>query len=184
MKIRGRIRWARILALAAISFVGCSRRTARQKPVVESVRAGEPGSTLPKFTVKDFQGNELSSSQLRGKVAIVDFWATWCEPCKREMPGYQHLLDRYGPQGLAVVGFKATMMMDTEDPIRFAQKAGVHYPLAVGSPAIVEKFGGLQGLPTTFIYDRQGILRRKIIGFEYTANVEKMVVPLLNAARR
>ncbi len=136
---------------------------------------------LPDFNVKDFQGNPLSSSELRGKVAIVDFWATWCEPCKKEMPGYQHLLDRYGSRGLTVVGFKATMMADTEDPVRFAREAGVHYPLAVGAPALAAKFGGLQGLPTTFIYDRHGILRQKIIGFEYTANVEKIVLRLLNA---
>jgi hypothetical protein len=97
------------------------------------------------------------------------------------MPGYQKLLDRYGSRGLTVVGFKATMMMDAEDPVRFAREAGVRYPLAVAIPSVVEKFGGLQGLPTTFIYDRRGTLRQKIIGFEYTADVGKAVLPLLNA---
>lgn len=142
-------------------------------------KAGEVGSHLPEFSVKDFQGREITSAELRGKVIIVDFWATWCEPCKKEMPGYQHLVDLYGSRGLAVVGFKATMMADTEDPVRFAQKIGVHYPLAVARGGIVEKFGGLQGLPTTFIYDRRGILREKIIGFQYTHVVESEVRPLL-----
>ncbi len=170
--------WA--IALVAALLAGCSRPSRMVNATATAPRAGEIGSMLPDFTVKDFQGNQFSSSELRGKVAIVDFWATWCEPCKKEMPGYQHLLDHYGSRGLAVVGFKATMMADTEDPVRFAQKIGVLYPLAIGGPAIAAKFGELQGLPTTFIYDRRGILRQKIIGFEYTANVEKLILPLLN----
>lgn len=168
-----------IILLAAISLAASSRSTVKHNKTAVAVSAGELGSTLPEFAVKDFHGHQISSSDLRGKVVIVDFWATWCEPCKREMPGYQHLLDRYGSRGLAVVGFKATMMMDTEDPVRFAKRIGVHYPLAVASQAIVDKFGGLQGLPTTFIYDRNGILRQKIIGFEYTHVIESDIKPLL-----
>ena len=84
--------------------------------------AGELGSRLPDFSVKDLQGREISSADLRGKVVLIDFWATWCQPCKKEMPGYQKLLDRYGPQGFAVIGFKFDTMKDTEDPIRFARK--------------------------------------------------------------
>lgn len=169
-----------IAALAVISFAACGYSAVKRQSTAAAVPAGEVGSTLPEFSAKDFQGHQISSARLRGKVVIVDFWATWCEPCKREMPGYQHLLDRYGSRGLAVVGFKATMMMDTEDPLRFAQKAGVHYPLIIASPGIVKKFGGLQGLPTTFLYDRKGILRQKIIGFEYTRLIESDIRPFLN----
>lgn len=166
-------------ALAVISFAVCSYPAVKYDESAAAVPAGELGSTLPEFSVKDFHGREVSSADLRGKVVIVDFWATWCAPCKKEMPGYQHLLDRYRSRGFAVVGFKATMMMDTEDPVRFAQKEGVHYPLAIASSSIVEKFGGLQGLPTTLIYDRKGILRQKIIGFEYTHVIEADVRRLL-----
>jgi hypothetical protein len=95
------------------------------------------------------------------------------------MPGYQKLLDRYGPRGFAVVGLKSDIMMDTEDPIKFAKEIGVHYPLAVASEAIVQKFGGIEGLPTTMIYDRRGILRQKVIGFEYTETFESALKPLL-----
>ncbi|MGH9735887.1 MAG: TlpA family protein disulfide reductase [Candidatus Acidiferrales bacterium] len=171
--------WVWIPALAVISFAVCSHSALKRDETAAAVPAGELGSALPEFSVKDFHGRRISSDSFRGKVVIVDFWATWCAPCKREMPGYQHLLDRYGSRGLAVVGFKATMMMDTEDPVRFAQKAGVHYPLAIASPEIVRKFGGLQGLPTTFLYDRKGTLRQKIIGFEYTHVVESDIGPLL-----
>jgi thiol-disulfide isomerase/thioredoxin len=110
---------------------------------------------------------------------LIDFWATWCGPCKKEMPGYQRLLDRYGSQGFVVIGFKFETMPDTENPITFARKMGVHYPLAVASDELKAKFGGIEGLPTTMIYDRQGMLRQKIIGFEYTDVIESEIKALL-----
>ncbi len=110
---------------------------------------------------------------------LVDFWATWCQPCKKEMPGYQKLLDAYGKRGLVVVGFKFDTMADTEDPLRFARRIGVRYPLAVASERLRQAFGGIEGLPTTLIYDRRGILREKIVGFEYTSVVESDLKPFL-----
>jgi len=112
-------------------------------------------------------------------VVLIDFWATWCQPCKKEMPGYQKLLDRYGSRGFAVVGFKFDTMMDMEDPVTFAKKIGVRYSLAVAADDLKQKFGGIEGLPTTILYDRQGILRKKVIGFEYTNVIESELKPLL-----
>jgi thiol-disulfide isomerase/thioredoxin len=176
-----------LLSLAAVSLAGCNAHTAslsgpKQKETAPA--AGEIGSRLPDFSVKDLQGGrEISSADLRGKVVLIDFWATWCQPCKKEMPGYQKLLDRYGPQGFVVIGFKFDTMQDAEDPIRFARKIGVHYPLAVASDDLKLKFGGIQGLPTTMLYDRQGILRTRIIGFEYTDTVEKALILALNESQ-
>ena len=98
---------------------------------------------------------------------------------KQEMPGYQKLLDRYRPQGFVVVGFKFDTMMDTEDPLEFAKKIGVRYPLAVATDDLKQKFGGIEGLPTTMLYDRDGILRQKVVGFEYTDTFEGYLKPLL-----
>jgi thiol-disulfide isomerase/thioredoxin len=134
---------------------------------------------LPDFSLKDLQGHLVSSADLRGKVVLIDIWATWCQPCKKEMPGYQKLLDRYASRGFAVVGLKSDIMRDQEDPVKFAKQIGVHYPLAVASADIVQKFGGIQGLPTTLLYDRQGILRKKVIGFEYTEAFESALKVLL-----
>ncbi len=169
-----------LLVFAAMLLAGCHQHSASTtKSAQPAIAAGEIGSRLPDFSVKDFQGRELSSSDFRGKVLLVDVWATWCQPCKKEMPGYQKLLDRYGSRGFAVLGLKATMMMDTEDPMQFAREAGVHYPLAIASPQATQALGGILGLPTTFLYDRQGILRYKIIGFEYTNVIEAQLKPLL-----
>jgi len=170
-----------ILSLAAVGFAGCNQHSARPpQPKKETIiAAGEIGSRLPDFSVKDLQGREVSSADLHGKVVLIDFWATWCQPCKKEMPGYQKLLDQYGSRGFAVVGFKFDTMMDMEDPAAFAKRLGVRYPLAVAPDDLKQKFGGIEGLPTTMLYDRQGILRKKIVGFEYTNVIESELRPFL-----
>src|SRR2546426_682698 len=80
---------------------------------------------------------------------------------------------------VGLVGYNFDTMRDTEDPILFAQKLGVHYPLAVATDDLKQKFGGIEGLPTTLLYDREGILRQKVIGFEYTDVIESALKPLL-----
>jgi thiol-disulfide isomerase/thioredoxin len=169
-----------VLSLAGVGLVGCNQHSASPPQPKEAViAAGEIGSQLPDFSVKDLQGREISSTDLRGKVVMIDFWATWCQPCKREMPGYQKLLDRYGSRGFTVIGFKFDTMMDVEEPVLFAKKIRVHYPLAVAADDLKQKFGGIEGLPTTILYDRKGILRKKVIGFEYTNVIEAELKPLL-----
>ena len=169
--------WIAILCL--IVFAGCKHPASPTQAKEMKVAAGEIGSRLPDFSATDLQGYRISSADLRGKVVLIDIWGTWCEPCKKEMPGYQKLVDRYGAQGFAVVGLKANVMADTEDPLNFARKIGVQYPLLVATDDLLEKFGGLEGLPTTLLYDRQGVLRKKVIGFEYTSVFESELRPLL-----
>jgi len=168
-----------VLSVVVLGLAGCDPHPAGTPPKEHVIAAGQIGSRLPEFSLKDLQGHKISSTDLRGKVVIIDFWATWCQPCKKEMPGYQKLADLYGPRGFAVLGFKFDTMADTEDPVQFAKKLGIYYPLAVAGDDLKQKFGGIEGLPTTLLYDRQGILQQKIIGFEYTDVVEAEVKPLL-----
>jgi thiol-disulfide isomerase/thioredoxin len=168
------------LSLAGIGLAGCRQQTASPPLLKEAaIEPGEIGSRLPEFSVKDLQGREILSAEFRGKVVLIDFWATWCQPCKKEMPGYQKLLNLYGPRGFAVIGFKFDTMTDVQDPVSFAKGIGVRYPLAVAADDLKQKFGGIEGLPTTMLYDRQGILRKKIVGFEYTDVIESSVKALL-----
>jgi thiol-disulfide isomerase/thioredoxin len=172
--------WLMCLVLVAVGLTGCSQHSASPAPPQEiAIAAGEIGSRLPDFLVKELRGQEISSADLHEKVVLIDFWATWCEPCKKEMPGYQQLLERYGSRGFVVIGFKFDTMKDVEDPVLFAKKIGVRYPLAVAAEGIKQKFGDIEGLPTTMLYDRRGILRTKVIGFEYTDYFESALKPLL-----
>src|SRR5215471_16005967 len=160
-----------VLGLTIVGLIGCGPANPpshNEKPIA----SGEIGSQLPDFAVNDFEGQEITSAALAGKVALIDFWATWCEPCKKEMPGYQKLVDLYGSRGFAVLGLKFDTMADTEDPMQFAKRIRVYYPLALATDDLKQKFGGIDGLPTTMLYNRRGTLRKKIIGFEYTDVVE------------
>jgi thiol-disulfide isomerase/thioredoxin len=168
-----------LLLLCLAGLAGCNQSASPVHAKEVQPAAGEIGSRLPAFSATDLRGRPFSSADLQGKVVLIDIWATWCGPCKKEMPGYQKLRDRYGPQGFAVVGIKANMMADTESPVAFARKVGVHYPLVVGTDELLQKFGGLEGLPTTLLYDRQGVLRKKVIGFEYTSVFQSALKQLL-----
>src|SRR5437667_11041906 len=111
------------LSLAAAGLVGCKHHSASPPQAKKDViAAGYIGSQLPDFSMKDLQGRDISSTDLRGRVVLIDFWATWCPPRKKEMPGYQQLLDRYASRGFVVVGFTFDTMRYTEDPVLFAQK--------------------------------------------------------------
>jgi cytochrome c biogenesis protein CcmG/thiol:disulfide interchange protein DsbE len=172
--------WTFYLGLAAAGGFSALRGVTPPPPRANgAVPVGEAGSRLPGFTATDLGGHAISAADLRGKVVLVDFWATWCAPCKKEMSGYQQLAERYRRSGLVVIGFKSNDMADTEDPAAFAKKIGVRYPLIVATDELLRMFGGIEGLPTTILYDRQGILRKKIIGFEYTETVEEYLKPLL-----
>jgi thiol-disulfide isomerase/thioredoxin len=168
-----------MLVVASVPAGVQQTSAAHAQPKPASIAAGEIGSRLPDFSARDLRGRRISSADLRGKVVLIDFWATWCQPCKKEMPGYQKLADRYRSRGFAVIGFKLDIMADTEEPRTFARRLGIRYPLAVATDAVKNKFGGIEGLPTTLLYDRQGILRQKIIGFEYTDVVEADLKALL-----
>ena len=93
--------------------------------------------------------------------------------------GLPEALRPIGSCGFVVIGFKIDTMRDIKDLIQFAKGIAVHYPLAVAAEDVKQKFGGIEGLPTTMIYDRQGILRSKVVGFEHTYNIESASKPLL-----
>jgi len=125
--------------------------------------------------MKDLQGHEISSADVHSKVVLIDFWATRCQPCKKEMSGYQKLLGRYGSQGFAVVGFNIRHHDGYRGPGRLRERIGVRYPLAIAADDLKQKFGGVEGLPTTLIYDCKGILRNKVVGFIYTDVIESEI---------
>ncbi|HVU34324.1 MAG TPA: TlpA disulfide reductase family protein [Opitutaceae bacterium] len=133
----------------------------------------------PAWKLKDLDGHTVSSDQFKGKVLVVDFWATWCPPCREEIPGYVDLYKKYGKDGLAIVGVSLdqTGVQGVKD---FVTKYGVAYPVVMGDDAVVSAFGGMEAIPTTFLIDRDGRIRDKKVGAEPTDEYERKIKAILH----
>lgn len=129
------------------------------------------GRDAPEFALESLQGNTVHLSDYRGKAVLLNFWATWCQPCKIEMPWFEELQKQYGPQGLQVVGV-AMDDASKEDIARFAKDMGVNYPILLGKEAVGDAYGGVQFLPSTFFIGRDGKIVDRIFGLKSRSEIE------------
>ena len=134
-------------------------------------------SIAPDFTLPQPDGKELRLSSYRGKVVLLDFWATWCYPCREEIPHLVDLQQKYGDRGLQIIGVS---LDDSPDPVpSFYQQFHMNYPVVMGTAKTGELYGGLLGLPVTFLIDRDGHIFAKHIGATDAAIFEKEIQKLL-----
>lgn len=127
----------------------------------------------PAFTVSDLDNKPLEMSAFRGKVVLLNFWATWCGPCQLEMPRFVAWQTQYGARGLQVVGIS---MDDEAGPVRqLYRKLNLNYPVAVGDEKIGNLFGGVFGLPVTYLIDRQGKIVAEYRGESDLSQMEKQI---------
>jgi peroxiredoxin len=133
----------------------------------------------PNWTLKDVDGKPVPWSEFKGKVVIVDFWATWCPPCRTEIPGYVALQKKYAAEGVAFIGIS----VDGDDSIpavkAFVKQFNINYLILMANDTVQDAFGINQGYPTTFIIDRDGVIRNKKVGREPTPDFEKEVLAVL-----
>lgn len=161
---------AAILAmLAAGRFLDRHRNTSRSKLVgnVHGVKA-------PDFELSSLDGRKVRLSDFRGKAVVLNFWATWCPPCKVEMPWFVDMQNQYGKDGLVVVG----VAMDDTEPSKiaeFAHEMGVNYPVLLGTDKVSDDYGNVQYLPTTFFIDRDGVIVDKSAGLFERKDIEDEV---------
>jgi thiol-disulfide isomerase/thioredoxin len=140
-------------------------RTARDNRANGRPKGQLIGSPAPDFELPALDGKNLKLSDLRGKAVLLNFWATYCGPCKVEMPWFVELQKEYGEQGFQIVGV-AMDDASTEDIAKFAKQMGVNYPILIGKDSVGESYGGVSVLPTTFFVDRDGKLIAREFGLQ------------------
>jgi thiol-disulfide isomerase/thioredoxin len=117
-------------------------------------------------------------SELKGRVVVLNFWATWCIPCRAEIPELNAIQREFGEKGLTIIG---PSWDDTAEGVReFQSDIKQEYTVLIGGESVQDKFGGIPSLPTTFIIDREGRIRKKIIGGIFRESLEKEIKPLLD----
>ena len=153
-------------------------------PLLGQLGQSAPGvagqtAVAPEWSLQDVEGKKVCSADFKGKVVILDFWATWCGPCRTEIPTFIALQKQYAKQGLVVIG--ASVDEGGADVVKpFARKLGINYPVVLADEKTQQAFGGIEAVPTTFIIDRQGQIVKEHLGFADKDEFEKEIKPLLN----
>jgi len=158
--------------LALLPLAGCKQKTAQDSTAAGENKAKSGGAPEASLAIPTLEGSTATLDQYKGKVVLVNFWATWCDPCKTEIPWLIDFNHKYGPKGLVILG----IAMDDEGkkvvgPWVQAKHFDVHgqqetmdYPILLGNDKIADKFGGILGLPTSMLYSRDGRKLKTIVG--------------------
>jgi len=163
-----------VIVIAVVVYEG-SRRSSH-------ATGGHPGaidSPAPQFSLQDLDGKPLSLAGYQGKVVLLNFWATWCTPCRGEIPQFVEFQNNLGPQGLQLIGIS---MDDDAKPVHeFYQQFKMNYPVAIGNANLAESYGGVLGLPVTFLIGRDGRIAAKYVGATDLNALQQKIQSLLQA---
>lgn len=161
-----------VVLVAAVGAGGCGMLGNSKISASQSSGELKTATMAPAATFKSLDGENVSMESLKGKVVLVNFWATWCEPCRIDIPWMIEFQQRYAEKGFTVLG----VAMDDEGKSVVApfvqkeqfdvdgKKMTMNYPIVLGNDDLAEKFGGILGLPTTFVVSRDGKIVKKFIG--------------------
>jgi len=174
-----------VVAMVVALMLVFGFNVARQRAGANSLptMAGKPA---PDFTLQSLDGKTLHLSDFRGKAVLLNFWATWCEPCQVEMPWFVEFQREYGSQGLQIIG----VAMDDGNPAdiaAFAKNMQVDYPILVGKESqrdsVSDSYGGVQFLPETFYIDREGKVVEQVSGLKGKPEIEDYIRKALSQPR-
>jgi cytochrome c biogenesis protein CcmG/thiol:disulfide interchange protein DsbE len=175
---------AGVVALLAVMVWADHKFPAGGAP--SSSAPGKP-TDAPTISMKDLSGKDVTLQQFKGQVVLVNFWATWCGPCKVEIPWMIEFQQKYSPRGFTILG----VSMDEDgikaiqpflDKERFdvgGQKLPMSYPILLGNDAVADKFGGILGLPTSMLFSRDGKKVKTIVGLVDHDDISKAIESLL-----
>ena len=134
-------------------------------------------TSAPDFTLTDLQGNEISLSDYEGKVIFLNFWATWCPPCRAEIPGFVEMYEKHKDMGMEILGISLDEA-GKEKVLNFVKKYKINYPVALGTNKIVRDYRPGNFVPSTIIIDKNGKIRHKHIGYLNKRTLEKYFLQL------
>jgi cytochrome c biogenesis protein CcmG/thiol:disulfide interchange protein DsbE len=136
----------------------------------------EVGDNAPDFSLTDMNGKQVSLSEFSGKVVILDFFASWCPPCRQEIPDFIELEKTYSDKGFAMVGVS---LVDARESKDFANKFGINYPVLIDDGKVSNIYGPVRSIPTTFVLDKSGKIAKLYIGFRPKSVFEADIKGLL-----
>ncbi|MDP8236373.1 MAG: TlpA disulfide reductase family protein [Candidatus Erginobacter occultus] len=132
----------------------------------------------PHFELENFSGGRVRLSDYRGKVVLLNFWATWCPPCVTETPDFVNLYKNYRERGLVILG--VSLDQNPRAVLQpFIRKHKIEYPILLADRRVTNDYGGITSIPTTFLIDREGIIREQYVGYQPKSVVEKAIKQLL-----
>lgn len=161
-----------ILAVGIYLFPSIKNRIAfaGNKPALNEV--------APQFTLKDLSGKSVQLSDYKGKVVLVNFWASWCPPCKMEIPGFQKIYTAYKDRGFTIIGIA------TDDVSRsFIKEMGMTYPVVMADDKVIKDYGNISGIPTSFLIGRDGRIIKKIMGMYFESSLKSDLENALKAKK-
>jgi peroxiredoxin len=165
--------------LLLVGFLALAASGQAQKPGSKSLSPARP-SAAPDFALQSIYGETVRLSDLRGKVVLLYFWATWCAPCKIEMPWFVELQNQYGPQGLQIVGISLDEETSPAEVAEFADSMRANYPILLGNETVSKAYGGVPVMPMAFFIARDGKVVEKIIGLKGKGEIEDAIKKALN----
>ena len=172
-----------LLLVSAFPLMGCEEKS---QSLADTEPAATPTSEKqtsypepPPFTLSDINGNMVSLADFRGKVVLLDFFATWCEPCRVEIMGFIELYHKYQAKGFIVVGI-STDKLGLEVVKPFVTELGIDYPVLIGNPEVIKTYRVI-GLPTNYILDQQGRSRKYYVGIQPKAIFEQEILKVLDS---
>ncbi len=169
---------ARIAAVALLLAGGGCQKSGPDAPAPAPAAPLAAGQTAPGFTLKDINGNIVSSRSLAGKPLVINFFATWCPPCREEIPGFVEVHNKYKGKGFELVGI--ALDTDTRENLPgFVMNHRIGYRILLGTLETTRAYGGVSSIPTTVFVGRDGTIRRVIVGYidrdGFEAEVKKLL---------
>jgi len=169
--------FAAALLLCTLASAQAGVQSAAQTGIESRAQASLIGKAAPEFAREDLNGKRVSLADYRGKVVLLNFWATWCASCVTEIPAFASWQSKYGGQGLQVLGVS---MDDDAPPVRaLYRRLKVNYPVVMGDEKVGELYGGVLGLPVMYLIDREGRIVRQYHGEVDLKRLEREVQELL-----